>query len=71
MKSKKKSRQGSRKRRVEELISEDLLDQDLIDDEIPESDEPVEAGTLGLAAPRAKEDQDRKQLKNIASTRPL
>ena len=53
-KQKKKSRQGSRKRRVEELISEDLLDQDLLDDEIPESDEPTEAGTLSLAAPRAK-----------------
>ncbi|MDC2964612.1 translation initiation factor IF-2 associated domain-containing protein, partial [Gammaproteobacteria bacterium] len=62
-KQKKKSRQGSRKRRVEELISEDLLDEDLRDEEIPESDEPVEAGTLGLAAPRAKRKPGSKAVK--------
>ena len=53
-KQQKKSRQGSRKRRVEELISEDLLDEDLADEGVLESSEPVEAVTLGLATPRAK-----------------
>ena len=53
-KQKKRSRQGSRKRRVEELISEDLLGEDLADEQTQQSDEPVEAVTLGLATPRAK-----------------
>ncbi|MBA58984.1 MAG: translation initiation factor IF-2 [Gammaproteobacteria bacterium] len=50
---KKKTRQGARKRRVEELISEDLLEEEIIETTVV----PQEAGDgekLGLAAPRAK-----------------
>ena len=69
-KQKKKSRQGSRKRRVEELISEDLLDDDLTDDVIPESAEPNEAGTLGLAAPRPKRRSGSKAVKKHSFNAP-
>ena len=62
-KQKKRSRQGSRKRRVEELISEDLLDEDLADEQTQQSDEPVEAVTLGLATPRAKRRSGSKAVK--------
>ncbi len=69
-KQKKKSRQGSRKRRVEELISEDLLDQDLADEEVLASSEPVEAVTLGLATPRAKRGSGAKAAKKHSFNAP-
>ena len=69
-KQKKKSRQGSRKRRVEELISEDLLDEDLGDEEVLESSEPVEAVTLGLATPRAKRGSGAKAAKKHSFNAP-
>mgnify|MGYP001232959883 CR=1 FL=1 len=62
-KQKKKSRQGSRKRRVEELISEDLLDDDLADEEVLEPNAAVEAVTLGLASPRSKRGRGSKSAK--------
>ena len=69
-KQKKKSRQGSRKRRVEELISEDLLDEDLGDEEVLESSEPAEAVTLGLATPRAKRGSGAKAAKKHSFNAP-
>ena len=49
---KKKSKQGNRKRRVEELIGDDLLEDEIVIE--PEEEKPEEAVTLGLSSPRAR-----------------
>ena len=48
---KKKSKQGNRKRRVEELLGEDLLEEDLLEDE---TEKIEEVAKLGLSSPRVR-----------------
>ncbi len=50
----KKTKQGNRKRRVEELIGDDLLEEDLVATPEILEEKPEEAATLGLSSPRTR-----------------